>query len=46
MKSKGLLLEYGYLVDCPDRFCTKGYKKEVSLEESLDKNASIDDFEG
>ena len=46
MKSKGFATGVWVFGSCPDRFCTKGYKKEVSLEESLDKIASVEGLQG
>ncbi len=46
MKFKGFATGVWVFGACPDRFCTGGYKKSSTLEESLDQIAAVEDLTG
>ncbi|MCX6090814.1 MAG: TIM barrel protein [Candidatus Atribacteria bacterium] len=46
MKSKGFAVGIWVYGSCPDRFCTRGYKKGYGLEETLDQIAASGNLSG
>ena len=46
MKSKGFATGIWVFGGCPDRFCPRGYKEELSMERVLDAIASVKELKG
>lgn len=46
MNIKGFAFGIGTFGSCPDRFCTDGYKNNLSIEETIDKISSLKEVAG